>query len=127
MEQISKVEDIPSNELVVMTKQFHNAFKTYDCDPACHCCWKKIKPSMLFKLATIQEVLCHNPAQSIEEYIENYEEYKKSKEVMLCEKCTPELFDKKQKRELRKTKVRMDNNPSRSTLGCFRINGKIIH
>lgn len=50
-----KVEEIPSDELVVMTSFWHKAFNSAGCDPMCHCCNKMIKVNDSFKLATVLE------------------------------------------------------------------------
>ncbi len=48
-----KVEEIPSDTLVKMTKFWHKAFNVVGCDPQCHCCGKMIPPNNQFKLSTV--------------------------------------------------------------------------
>ena len=50
-----KVEEIPSDELVIMTIFWHKAFNAAGCDPMCHCCNNKISVGEGFKLATVLE------------------------------------------------------------------------
>lgn len=47
-----------------------------------------------------------------------------TKEVMLCENCTPNEFSKREKDGL-SNKIREYEKPKKG--GCFRVNGKIVH
>jgi len=47
------VEEIPADELVVMTDLWHRAFNAAGCNPQCHGCYKYLKIGDKFKLATI--------------------------------------------------------------------------
>lgn len=122
------VEQIPSDELVVMTEPFHRAFKVHGCDPACHCCWKPITVGKEFKLATVEqaEEISTNYPERFQDVIDNFDEHKVTREVMLCAVCTPELFKRKQISDLKKRKKRAETELSPSQWGCFRVNGKIV-
>lgn len=104
------IKEIPSDQLVIMTAEMHRLFNAGGCDPACHGCWKKLPPGSHFKLSTIK--MAHSiPGNSKREHI-------KSKEVMLCEKCNP-----KDVSERAETVAKSESE----LLGCFRINGQIVH
>jgi len=153
------VEEIPSNELVVMTNFWHRAFNAAGCDPMCHNCKSMIQVGNRFKLATIETSDSYVAGDSLElkvavlkgevvpskkvvkEYFdfEIRTEFKShdtkglnrlvdkfkthTKEVMLCDKCTPEDYKKLQIEILEGRIIERDKPKG----GCFRINGKIIH
>lgn len=152
------VEEIPSDELVKMTKFWHRAFNAAGCDPICHCCQKKLPTGSKFKLATIEdtfnywgynayfqkEVLLGNKKPAMKDYMEFHNEeirpeFKEwdtkqmkntakdyeleTKEVMLCDICTPETFKQKKLADIDKSIFELEKPEG----GCFRINGKIIH
>jgi hypothetical protein len=203
-----KVEEIPSDKIVVMTAEMHRLFNAGGCDPMCHCCFKPLKVSEEFKLSTITELVIdeENPLDVIStklklkqregkivtekelweshkiqigysyDYITRelgirYHEYKTkntyelytdhikdksnlwknpnnkvsifnsseednwikirdrffndtTKEVMLCETCSPDEFLKREKDGFSKT-IREYEKPKKG--GCFRIGGKIVH
>ena len=112
-----KVEEIPSDKLVVMTKFWHKAFNTAGCNPMCHCCMRDIKIGEKFKLATVEtnKTDSANSGISLMAKIE-------SREVMLCQSCSVEDMNKMTK--INKEKYEEYRN---SGGGCFRVNGKIIH
>lgn len=95
------VEQIPSDYLVIMTDFWHRAFNVRGCDPGCHCCGKSIPVGSKFKLSTVNKI-------SEEE----------TREVMLCDTCTPEIYNDKVAAK------RIEPRPA--TQGCFRVNGKIV-
>jgi hypothetical protein len=105
-----KIAQIPSNEPVVMTAEMHRLFNAGGCDPACHGCWKKLPTGTKFKLSTVK-IAHSSPGNNKRDKI-------KSKEVMLCETCTPENVSERAMK-LAQTEGEL--------LGCFRINGKIVH
>jgi hypothetical protein len=206
-----KVEEIPSNEIVIMNPDMHRLFNAGGCDPMCHCCFRSLKVNEKFKLSTITELIIqeespldyistklkleqrkgkvitekdlwkahkiemgysydyrkhgmgiHEPNRenikvSYEEYISHIKEksnlfkhphYKDkvsvfdssneekwieirdrffndvTKEVMLCENCTPDEFSKREKDGFSEN-IREYEKPKKG--GCFRINGKIVH
>lgn len=151
------VEEIPSNELVVMTDFLHRAFNAGGCDPTCHCCNKNIPAGDNFKLSTVEdtfnywgynayfqkEVLLGNKKPTVKDYMAYNEEeirpeYKASdtkkmketakeyemetKEVMLCEDCSPETFKQKKLSQINLTIERLEKPKG----GCYRVNGKIV-
>jgi hypothetical protein len=123
------IEEIPADELTVMTEPFHRAFNVYGCNPACHCCWEPIKVGTEFKLAPVEdaEQISTNYLDRFQDVIDNFDDHKVSREVMLCANCTPEKYKKKQITDLKKRKKRAETQLSPSQWGCFRVNGKIIH
>ena len=50
--KVMNVEEMPADELVVMTQHWHKAFNVHGCNPMCHCCGKFIGVGEKFKLAT---------------------------------------------------------------------------
>ena len=208
-----KVEEIPSDEIVVMTAEMHRLFNAGGCDPMCHCCFKPLQVNQKFKLSTITEFIAddeepldcistklklkqrngtvvtekdlweahkitirysydyitrelgmryheYKGKNSYEQYTSHIKEksnlwknpklHKKSekvsifdsseeevwielrdsffndvtKEVMLCESCTPDEFLKREKAGFSAI-IREYEKPQRG--GCFRINGRIVH
>jgi hypothetical protein len=128
------IEQIPADELVTMTELWHRAFNAAGCNPMCHCCHKWISVDVEFKLATVQQIptkefskqdgWAFNPVR-----IEDESGDITTREVMLCDTCTPKMFLEKQKEELQKNlELGKDRLAKRiEEGGCFRINGKIIH
>lgn len=129
------VEEIPADELVAMTDAWHRIFNAAGCNPMCHCCHKMILPQMLFKLSTIEKLptkyFRSDTGYSIEANIpvEDVDKEITTKEVMLCDTCTPEMFLENQKEELKENLSRAKNMLKKRIQegGCYRINGKIIH
>lgn len=121
------IEEIPADQVVIMNEYWHRAFNAAGCDPACHCCWNKIQIGVPFKLGTVQTIpgISTNYPNTLQEAIDTYDEVSTSKEVMLCEKCTPEMFSERVKKDLKRRIKEHENRPS--TQGCFRVGGKIIH
>lgn len=121
------IEQIPSDELVLMTEVWHRSFNALGCDPACHCCDRPIPVGDMFKLATVEEGSpqhTSHPAH-LQEAIDKYDETSTSREVMLCEVCTPKKYKNSQIRKLKERKEAFKDQPGK--WGCFRINGKIVH
>lgn len=52
---MEEIENIPADELIVMSAIFHRAFNAAGCDPMCHCCQTMIPVGAKFKLATIRK------------------------------------------------------------------------
>jgi hypothetical protein len=48
------IESIKSNEIVVMNKTLQRLFRIAGCDPACHCCSRKLNIGANFKLAEVE-------------------------------------------------------------------------
>ncbi len=135
-----EVEEIPSNQLIEMTEIVHSSFKKHGCDPMCHCCNKVLIIGGLFKLSTVRDAVAEannglinkdkiNLIKSgkdkielsyngIDFTVEEKDLFKPSRDVMLCDECTPELYEDKEKRKILKYHI---------SGGCFRINGKIVH
>ena len=135
------IEEIPSNELVEMTALFHRAFNAAGCNPACHCCYRFIEVGDKFKLSTVRDVHTQKHGTSnigegafakdrlkvIEGKIEKADRVTDvTHEVMLCIKCTPELFHERQHKEAKEHTEQYEKYRKNGG-GCFRINGKIIH
>lgn len=132
-----KIEEIPSDISVKMSKQFHDSFNAAGCDPMCHCCNKMLAIGSIFKLATVRKATPPYNNGSLNKDMVDFIKSKKkkiivrgqfeidesklfaeSKEVMLCDECTVELYEDKEKKKILKY----------NTMGgCFRINGKIVH
>lgn len=118
------VNDLKSNELMVMTRDMHRAFNAAGCDPACHCCNNKIPVGDYYKLASVSSALAvYGNAVSV---FESQQPFKTTEahEVMLCAsiKCTPDEMVKRRYKE-KADRVRL--TPYRSG-GCSIINGKIV-
>ena len=126
-----KVEDIPADEIIVMTDLLHRIFNTCGCNPMCHCCNIMIKVGDKFKLATVEKTdfkYGSGNSRLVNLMIPTGEIH--SKEVMLCETCTAEEFQKKQHdlfTNNRKEYEKQEEAHKKSGGGCFRINGKIVH
>ena len=80
------IDKILSDEIVVMTDVLIRAFKSNNCNPACHCCGDKIKSGDKFKLALVT----YRPYW-------NYQEGRQAKKTeivdeMLCVICTPKML-----------------------------------
>lgn len=123
------IEEIPSDELIEMSEIWHRAFNAAGCNPGCHCCNKFINVNDKFKLSTIpiREPIHTNYLDQLDKGIESYKNgtISESKEVMLCDKCTVEMFIKKDIENLKERKKLFVPKPEHQ--GCFRINGKIVH
>lgn len=48
-----KIEEIPSDQDILMTDLLHRAFNAGGCNPMCHCCEKMLPIGVDFKLATV--------------------------------------------------------------------------
>lgn len=107
------IEEIPSDQIVIMNDYWHRAFNSAGCNPECHCCNMAIKVGMGFRLATVEQ---HGWKTN---QVHNEDG---TTEVMLCGLCTADTYAKKLAKyrdDVHKEVVR--------TGGCFRVNGKIIH
>lgn len=114
------IEEIPSNEVIVMTSLMHRSFNAGGCDPMCHCCTNWIKVGDNFKLSTVNTFQRNTSNSGINFYTDANAV---TKEVMLCDKCTAEdvnKFSARKKKELSKYMKSVNG-------GCYRINGKIVH
>jgi hypothetical protein len=130
-----KIEEIKADELVVMTKDLHRIFSSNGCNPTCHNCLEFIPIDSSFKLSTIKKL--SNPVwgdgltRAIKVLNEKITSFMwgnsniaiTTKEVMLCENCTPEQYLSKSIKQLKKEVKEMRDRQK----GCFRINGKIVH
>ena len=125
---MKRIEDIPSNQLVTMIGIWHRAFKAVGCTPGCHSCSCWITPGHKFKLASgIQVPIVANP-HSLQKAVNDFEN-NETREVMLCENCTPEMYNEN---ELKRLKGELESwnklsKGQQARIGCFRVNGKIVH
>lgn len=112
------IEEIPADQVILMTDTWHRAFEAGGCSPMCHCCFKELLPNDMFKLATVNTFDTKSSANSgISAAACTI-----TKEVMLCDVCTVEKMNKMTKEQLAKyEKYRQDGG------GCHRVNGKIVH
>ena len=121
------IEEIPSDKLIEMTELFHRAFNAAGCDPMCHNCQNMLEVGKKFKLATIKEVsdiiYWDNGKEDKQFSTAEKPYFHESREVMLCEFCSAEMYQEKQIGKYKEAVDRI-NKPKG---GCFRINGKIVH
>lgn len=120
------IENIPANELVVMTEAMHRLFTVGGCDPTCHGCHKKLKIGKPFKLAEITKA---NLKDAQARLWPDFFKSKKLHEVMLCEKCTPKSMIDAAYTKQRQTPTGSSGSSRGNWLapgGCSRINGKIV-
>lgn len=126
------VDEILSNEAVVMTEGLHRVFNSSGYNPACRNCWKLIPVGSKFKLSTIKSLSTTVWGKGLENAIKllngvietfswNGDVILQTKEVMLCDNCTPDLCLSKTIAQLK------ENIKKRDKKGCFRVNGKIVH
>lgn len=122
------VEEIPANEVVIMTDFWHRSFNAAGCNPACHCCDRLITVDDKFKLG-ITSTFRNYPSIKTGEY----ERYDNNIDVMLCDKCTVKKYETqlvkkyKERYEDKEVRISQGRDPNATNNGCFRINGKIIH
>lgn len=125
------IEEIPSDELVVMSDFWHRAFNAAGCNPMCHSCKKMIPVGNQFKLATVDKIdYTYDSGNSRLEHLMVPAETSHTKEVMLCEICTVTDFAINQQKMFdnnRKEFEAAEKAHEKRGGGCFRINGKIIH
>lgn len=120
------IEEIPADQVVVMTDQLHRSFQANGCNPCCHSCGAWIKPNELFQLVT-RKSRTHYPRKedgrvsTHRNYVENGE--LASVEIMICNNCDPDDFEKRQYEDSKLFKERQKKYSG----GCYRINGKIVH
>lgn len=125
------VEEIPSDKLIEMNETFHRIFNAAGCNPKCHNCHSFIPVGNQFKLSTIPVVpsvwgwgledgikLLKGLVKSI---IWAGKQVRQTKEVMLCDKCTPQMFVDRHE-EIMLKEIADRDAPG----GCFRVNGKIV-
>lgn len=110
------IEEIPADKLTTMTKVFYQAFVALGCNPTCHCCNKIIAWDNKFKLATVDTYGTDSANSGISAYATE-----KTREVMLCEKCTIEDMNK----QTAKDRAAYAAYRRSANGGCYRINGKI--
>jgi len=111
-----EVEEIPSDEVIEMSSVMHRAFKAGGCRPLCHGCGKWLDVGSKFKLQTVNTTLRYDGVNI--DTGRNIE----SREVMLCDICTPEDVEKSAKQA-----HSAYNKKRESGGGCYRVNGKIVH
>lgn len=128
-----KVEEIPADETLEMSITWHRAFNAAGCNPQCHCCRQYIPIGGLFKLATVNEtpnVYGWGLEAGIKLLLGKVKQINwggrqrlHTKEVMLCDICTPEAYKERQIKIMEGQITERDKPKG----GCFRINGKIVH
>lgn len=84
------IDDIPANEVIVMTEIMERLFKVANCDPACHCCRETIEVGAKFKLSTAMVRTSYN-APSL----------KSERDIMLCDNCDTDKLIAREKRDHR--------------------------
>ena len=118
------VNNLKSDESMIMTVDMHRAFKAAGCDPTCHCCNNKIPVGDYYKLASVSSDLAvYGNAVSA---FESQQPFKTTEahEVMLCAsiECTPDEMVKK----YYAAKEEHIKSISYRSGGCSIINGKIV-
>lgn len=84
------LDDIPADEILVLTEQLARLFRAKDCEPTCHCCYEPIKVGETFKLAMVDA-----PVSALS-----------GRDVMLCDKhSVADLIARREKD--RKERVRL--------------------
>lgn len=112
-----QLSDIKPDECLEMSEELHKIFNAGGCNPTCHCCYNKIRPGDLFKLASVSA----EQAEKGNNIILSTFKTNMPHEVMLCDKCSVDLMIQK----ARNRKFQQNNNFRRSG-GCSIINGKIV-
>lgn len=112
------IEEIPADEVIVMTSVLHRAFKAGGCAPMCHFCLKDLEIGKHFKLATVEGSTSSNLSHI--DYPANYSTTI-TKEVMLCDVCTAKQYNKRTKKHKAEYEARKAAGG-----GCYRVNGKIV-
>ena len=135
------IEQIPSDEIVVMTDFLHRAFNAGGCNPMCHSCFQRIKVGENFHLATVDKYFAKDKGGSNTSEKKNYSEVVKaingdefdkenvtvkSSEVMLCDKCNVISFSESQLKRYENGAKSYEEYKKFTGGGCFRINGKIV-
>lgn len=110
-----KVEEIPANELVIMTPELYQEFAQGGCVPACHLTHNWINIGDKFKLSTVPHWSMTGSTYGHETTID----------VMLAENSTVEAYNKKMAKEIKNAKKRKEALTKGRT-GCFRVDGKIV-
>ena len=77
----NEIDKIAADEEVIMTSSLKRAFLTEGCDPACHCCKRKIEIGETFKLAFM---VTKNPEQA--------SKHDNNQDEMLCSECSPQML-----------------------------------
>lgn len=75
-----QLDSLPSDVEITMTTDLIRAFKIEGCDPACHCCYRKIIAGEKFKLSMIDALGGYNLEDT------------KLNDEMLCCDCTPDML-----------------------------------
>lgn len=123
------IEEIPSDEIVVMSNFWHRAFNAAGCNPRCHSCRKMIPVNDKFKLATVEKFgYTYDEGNSRKSRLMIPSEISHSKEVMLCDVCTTSDFAINQQKmftDNRKEYEKAEKEHEKRGGGCFRVNGKI--
>jgi len=125
------VEEIPADKIIQMTESLHRLFNAGGCNPMCHACKDMLPVGYMFHLGTIDIAKWKKGEGNT--YLTTYKiptGITESREVMLCDKCTPETYKyletkmfEENEAEFQRLKIKHERNGG----GCFRINGKIIH
>lgn len=106
------VEQIPADEIVIMSPELYQEFCIGGCVPMCHLTFKNIKIGDKFKLASLEVAQCKGSL--------NYN-HLETMDVMLSENASVDDFKKIQEDKIYKEKKRRAEGG-----GCFRRNGVIV-
>jgi len=85
---MKEIDEIKSDEKVVMTAILIRAFKMAGCDPACHCCDKELKAGDIFTLAEVKSI----------SNVRNVRSEPETNDEMLCSNCNPAKLIRKRQR-----------------------------
>lgn len=86
------LEEIPADEIVVLSAQLNRAFRSVGCQPGCHCCKKSIDVGDEFKLAMVEQV----EAAGLSSRMRG-----EPRDEMLCTDCTPAKLLRKRRKAKR--------------------------
>lgn len=107
-----KVEEIKSNEVLIMTAELYQEFCIGGCTPMCHLTFKNIKIGDKFKLASLDVAKKKGSL--------NYTRLE-TLDVMLSEFADVEEFKK-----IQSDKIYTEQKRRLAGGGCFRVDGKIV-
>lgn len=79
-----EIADIPADETVTMTFALMRAFRIEGCNPACHCCGKKIEAGAEFKLAFVKTIGVWYQGYTLKRGYKG----QVPEDEMLCDTCT---------------------------------------
>ena len=86
------LNDIPADEIIVLSAQFDRAFRAVGCTPSCHCCRTSLEIGDKFKLAMVEQV----EAAGLSSRMRG-----EPRDEMLCTDCTPAKLLRKRRKAKR--------------------------